>query len=76
MPSGNLAVRNLSHLVELDEYPLPDLWHGVGEEPREGVELLERVLVPHALLLANLQDGVAGRQPEPGALSGAEWRGK
>ena len=62
--------------MKLDQYPLSDLWHGVDEEPREGVELLERVLVPHTLLLADLQDGVAGRQPEPGALSGAEWRGK
>ena len=62
----------LTHLVKLHQYPLPDLWHGVDEEPREGVELLDRVLVPHALLLANLQDGVARRQPEPGALGRAE----
>ena len=54
--------------MELDEDALPDLRHGVDEEAREGVELLERVLVAHALLLADLQDGVSRRQAEPRAL--------
>ena len=57
--------------MKFHEYPLPDLRHGVDEELRERVELLERVLVAHALLLADLQDGVARRQPEPGALGRA-----
>ena len=60
--------------MELDEDALPDLRHGVDEEAREGVELLERVLVAHALLLADLQDGVARRQPEPRPLSRAARR--
>ena len=54
--------------MKFHEYPLADLRHGVDEELRERVELLERVLVAHSLLLADLQDGAAGRQTEPRAL--------
>ena len=56
--------------MQLCEEPLPDLRDGVDEQLRHRVELLQRVLVPDAGLLADLQNRVAGRQPEPGALRG------